>query len=976
MKSVRAFLQVITISIFTLALFLTQAPVHAVGTTITVTGTADNATVANLSGNGTCDFREAIAAANSNAAVGECAAGSAVDTDVIHFNIGGGGAQTITLAAEADVTGPVFIDGSSQGGYAGVPLIRLTTGSNTHLLYFSSSGGSSIVKAMQLSIGGTGTGIALYLFYSNDNTIVGNYINTDGSASVGNNATGIELFGSSYNTIGGSNASDGNLFGGKYPIMGAGAIYDVIQGNAFGVQASGSTALTGLPGFSATSAAIQIGTAGAGVANYNTIRGNVITGYTQAIYLDARSVTTGSVSQNVIAGNKIGVGADGNTVLSNRSGITLAGAANNTIGGLSEADRNVISGNQDRNIEIIDATSSHPGGNVIEGNYIGTDATGSAVASPAATVGIYVEGGNANVIGGTEAGSGNVISGNGVGIFIISSSTGTIVRGNRIGTDADGNAAVPNGTALSIWSSANIGDGSTPGNNIISGNYPNVAIYIFTSNVTIFGNKIGVSASGEPLGNQQGIRLASGYSASVAMGENWIANTAQYAAVSIESGGTVTAGLHNCFTNNPRGVYNYTTTSAPFTYNWWDSSTGPYQATTNPTGTGDEVSDYVDYASFLTSAPSTCAPIVSLDVPSLSFGNQNIGTTSSAQTVTLTNAGAKIMTISSITAPAPYDLGAGTCPDSGGTLDAGDSCTILVEFAPTVLGSAPANLSIQSDAGSSPDLVALTGTGTQPLVSPDVSTLTFTTQLAGTTSASQTVTLTNTGSGVLTIGNIVTAAPYGLAGGTCLPAPQTVSAGSSCTILVQFSPSAAGPAPAGNLTITSDAASSPDLISLSGTGTLGTLLLKNGSFETDANLDNRPDKFTYTNFNILTDKRDCTVRKSGICSLKLAGNGLSKTAKQVILKSGAAGDDFTFSLWSKGSNVPGAAMYRLQVQFYNGTTLLSTQTMSFTTGTHGFQKVSGTFTAPGSYTKVVYKIIFKASHGTAWFDAGALRWAP
>jgi hypothetical protein len=65
----------------------------------------------------------------------------------------------------------------------------------------------------------------------------------------------------------------------------------------------------------------------------------------------------------------------------------------------------------------------------------------------------------------------------------------------------------------------------------------------------------------------------------------------------------------------------------------------------------------------------------------------------------------------------------------------------------------------------------------------------------------------------------------------------------------------------------------------------------------------------------------------------------------------------------------------LQVQFYNGAILLSTQTLPFNKGTHFFQQVKGTFTAPGSYTKVVFKIIFKGSAGTVWFDAASLLWA-
>ena len=122
---------------------------------------------------------------------------------------------------------------------------------------------------------------------------------------------------------------------------------------------------------------------------------------------------------------------------------------------------------------------------------------------------------------------------------------------------------------------------------------------------------------------------------------------------------------------------------------------------------------------------------------------------------------------------------------------------------------------------------------------------------------------------------------------------------------------------------------------------------------------------------------DCTVHYTGSCSLKLAGNNTQKTAYQTVTKSGGvAGDDYTFSLWSDASSVPSAATYQLQVQFLNGSTVIKTQTLNFTTGNHTFQKVSGTFTATGVYTKITFTIVFKAASGTAWFDTAALNYAP
>jgi hypothetical protein len=153
-------------------------------------------------------------------------------------------------------------------------------------------------------------------------------------------------------------------------------------------------------------------------------------------------------------------------------------------------------------------------------------------------------------------------------------------------------------------------------------------------------------------------------------------------------------------------------------------------------------------------------------------------------------------------------------------------------------------------------------------------------------------------------------------------------------------------------------------------------VLQNASFETDADHNKKPDQWSFTKFSAATDKRDCSVHKSGSCSLKLAGNGNSKTATQTFVRSGDPGDVFSFSLWSKASVVPAGTLYRVQVKYYDGPALLSTTTKSFTAGTHGFKQVKGAATAPASYTRVVFKITFKAASGTAWFDVANLGWAP
>lgn len=143
-------------------------------------------------------------------------------------------------------------------------------------------------------------------------------------------------------------------------------------------------------------------------------------------------------NNNTISGNYIGTDASGTVfILSGSYGIYInAGARNNVIGGDTPAERNVISGCE-WGIEI-DGES-----NIISGNYIGPDASGTA-ALGATGDGIYLAG-NQNVIGGDTPGERNVISGNPSFGISIWHGDGNVITGNYIGTDADGTAALGNG---------------------------------------------------------------------------------------------------------------------------------------------------------------------------------------------------------------------------------------------------------------------------------------------------------------------------------------------------------------------------------------------------------------------------------------------------------------------------------------------------------------------------------------------------
>ena len=195
------------------------------------------------------------------------------------------------------------------------------------------------------------------------------------------------------------------------------------------------------------------------------------------------------------------------------SGILVTGATNR-IGGTTAAARNVISGNAAHGIQIAGAAAD---GNQVPNNYIGTNRTGaSAVANTLAGIDV-AGGASGTVVGGTAAGSGNLLSGNlWDGIRVRQTGTDdTVIQGNRIGTDATGLAPIPNGTYgvlvfVDAPENTTIG-GSTPAaRNTISGNTWN-GIAVFgaagtrPTGVSIQGNFIGTTSAGDaPLPNLLG----------------------------------------------------------------------------------------------------------------------------------------------------------------------------------------------------------------------------------------------------------------------------------------------------------------------------------------------------------------------------------------------------------------------------------------------------------------------------------------
>jgi len=333
------------------------------------------------------------------------------------------------------------------------------------------------------------------------------------------NLYGVYINGSAYNTVGGTNASARNLISGNSRPDGSGdgvliaGPANLIEGNFIGTDQSGGFPLGNDTGVFINGAAFN--TIGGTVQG----AGNVIAGYS----ISTASVQGGvgvdianaGASANLVEGNLIGTDATGKRALvpsqqpASGVGVLINNTTgSNTIGGVTAAARNVISGFVIA-LEIYAPQSSFNlvPGNTVEGNYIGTNALGVVVAGLGNTTGIFVNGVPLNTIGGTARGAGNVISGNTTGIYLLGPTTSdNLVQGNYIGLDPTGTSAEPNLTGIFVNDAMNntIG-GTAPGaGNVIAGNLlvgqvGSTGIYFYSGAAgnLVQGNLIGTNASGK-----------------------------------------------------------------------------------------------------------------------------------------------------------------------------------------------------------------------------------------------------------------------------------------------------------------------------------------------------------------------------------------------------------------------------------------------------------------------------------------------
>jgi parallel beta-helix repeat protein len=448
------------------------------------------------------------------------------------FNAGTGVATIAPLSALPAIANSVVVDGYTQ---TGASPNTLTVGDNA-VLKVELDGANTVntdglvlgadnITVLGLVINRFGIGSinggpedADILAQGAGDTIQGNLIGTDTSGTNAlANADGIITSGAPGKLIGGTDPAARNIIsscGSFGPAGGAG-----IAGNGTGVQIEGNyigTDITGtkaLPNF----AGVWLHDENAAIGGTAAGDGNVISG-------NGIGIRGGF---NSVQGNLIGTDCTGTRALGNDSGFYLEGAQNLVIGGTvldghgNNLSRNVISGN---NIGIYFLGAS---GNLVEGNFIGTDIAGTEAIGGAPLFGVFLsEGANNNVIGGTIAAARNIISGfggsvagpgdsgytDGAGIFIGcrngngSLPSGNLVEGNYIGTDVSGSLALGNYAGVTVDGGINnVIGGTFPGDaNIISSNAYGVAmgeginngVLVVSTGSAVLGNSITGNAFG------------------------------------------------------------------------------------------------------------------------------------------------------------------------------------------------------------------------------------------------------------------------------------------------------------------------------------------------------------------------------------------------------------------------------------------------------------------------------------------------
>jgi hypothetical protein len=540
----------------TMAVLVMPVPgVGAVGYTVDTTSDAN--LVACTASPGDCSLRGAINNANASGAA-----------DVITFDAAvfpAGAPATITVnpglpavsgaSDTIDGTGSgVIIDGLNvEPDFASFACLTVQANLVTikGLQMTDCNPGVLILSGMNNTIGpgnvifDNGTGV-WNASPGSGNKIIGSMIGTTANGAAvhpdGANTTGIMAVGNGGLVIGGTGAGEGNVISGSVTrgveIQGNNTS---VQGNKIGTDAGGTADLgNGSEGVYVVGTAANIVIGGASVAARNVVSGNG--GYGIRLASNGTNVS--------VQGNYVGTDATGSSDLGNSLSGVLVGV------GFKSIFQNVISGNDQEGVHL---TASN---NFVQGNFIGTNAAGTAALANVGAGVLIGSNQTDNSVGGSTAAERNIISGNGAaGIELASASTGNPVRGNYVGTDASGTFAISNGgSGIKLTSTLGntIGGSGAGEGNLISGNAANGIELSSASNVTVFGNRVGTQVDGAtPLGNgSSGIVFTSSNGNSIGSSGSF-ANTIAFntgAGVWVQSGIGNTIGGNSIHANGGLGI--------------------------------------------------------------------------------------------------------------------------------------------------------------------------------------------------------------------------------------------------------------------------------------------------------------------------------------------------------------------------------------------------------------------------------------
>ncbi|MEX0879784.1 MAG: S-layer homology domain-containing protein [Thermoanaerobaculia bacterium] len=372
----------------------------------TTTAAASTFTVVNADDAGPGSLRQAILDANANP--GE---------DTIAFAIPGAGVQTITLLSPLEaITDPAIIDGATQPGFPGSPLVSIEgSQAGPGSVGIDIQAGPSTVRALTIGgfrlygiriAGGTGSAV--------EGCVIG--LDPTGTLANGNGVAGIKVSAAG-NRIGGTTAAERNVIAAQslgIDIEGPGG-GNLVQGNFIGTRADGTGRFASSLGILTRSPGNVIGGAVSGA-------GNLVSGHLgEGIEIQAGSDGT------IVQGNRVGTDASGTYAIQNTgNGLSITGANDVLVGGTEPGAGNLVSGNLGSAVVILGAR------NIVLGNLLGTDASGAApLPNGGGGVSLGLDA-NASVIGGPEPGAGNVIAFNAGPGVRVAFGVDNAVRGNSI----------------------------------------------------------------------------------------------------------------------------------------------------------------------------------------------------------------------------------------------------------------------------------------------------------------------------------------------------------------------------------------------------------------------------------------------------------------------------------------------------------------------------------------------------------------